>query len=103
MSEKPTSTMPQETGPFKDERPIQPDATQTKLKALEKQFQGKQNALKVFTEPLQRSSKELGRGELGIATIKQYSESPTSPATDEVRIYYKTLDGRLIKFTGTEV
>jgi len=69
-------------------------------KVTEKKFSKKQADIKEFDRAVLLV--DLAEGEQAFASVSALSESPTTPSTDEVRLYFRT-GGRLFKFTGSEV
>jgi hypothetical protein len=49
------------------------------------------------------NTQDILPNEFVFTTIKKGQEGPTSPTSDESRIYFKDKDGNLFKFTGTKV
>lgn len=46
---------------------------------------------------------DVSPGEFVFTTLKKGQEGPSSPTSDESRIYFKDNEGNFFKFTGTKV
>ncbi len=46
---------------------------------------------------------DISSGEFVFTTLKKGQEGPSSPTSDESRIYFKDDEGNFFKFTGTKV
>jgi len=75
-------------------------AKEKDLERIEKDKTRLQTKFKEFDRAVQ--PKDLADGEQAIAFVKALSETPSQPTVDEVRLYVRK-NGRLFKFTGSEV
>ena len=46
---------------------------------------------------------DVSPGEFVFTSLKKGQEGPSTPTSDESRIYFKDKDGNFFKFTGTKV
>tara|TARA_R100001440_G_scaffold42764_2_gene62525 strand:- start:1245 stop:1505 length:261 start_codon:yes stop_codon:yes gene_type:complete len=49
------------------------------------------------------NASDVKPGEFVFTTLKKGQEGPSTPTSDESRIYFKDKDGNFFKFTGTKV
>tara|TARA_R100000742_G_C4275126_1_gene95414 strand:- start:918 stop:1178 length:261 start_codon:yes stop_codon:yes gene_type:complete len=74
--------------------------TDKALDNVSREIEKKQPAIETKTGALK--SEQLNNGEISFALVKQSSESPGSPSSDEGRLYFK-IDGIMYKLTGVKV
>ena len=68
---------------------------------LSKEIKKKNAVTKVVSGVVKNS--DVRTGEYVFTVVKAGQEGPSSPTTDESRIYFKDATGTLYKFTGTKV
>jgi len=80
-------------------KPQDPEA-QKGFQSIEQEISKKQGSFKSFDRAVKLD--DLVDDEWAVAYVTALTETPSSPSSDEVRLYHRR-DGRLYKWTSTEV